>query len=175
MPDRPLLDRAQLARIAQNVPQTIAGLEKLLSNVGAFPSTIEEANALAGSALAVAQVAMASLAALADALVQMEGAPAPLPPIEQDDTAPRACLGTIASQNADNVEVTGGAVDSTPIGSTTAAAGRFTTLATTDKFGCNGKAPQAAAALAGEAADLASAITLTNSIRAALIANGIGM
>jgi hypothetical protein len=52
MPDRPLLDRAQLARLAQNVPQTIAGLERLVSDVGGMPSTIEEANALAGQALA---------------------------------------------------------------------------------------------------------------------------
>jgi hypothetical protein len=37
-------------------------------------------------------------------------------------------LGTIATQNANAVAITGGAIDSTPIGGTTAAAGTFTTL-----------------------------------------------
>lgn len=49
------------------------------------------------------------------------------------------------------------------IGNTAAAAGNFTTLATTAGFGCNGKAPQAAAASGG---------TLDGVI-AALVANGI--
>jgi hypothetical protein len=111
MPDRPLLDRAQLARLAQNVPQTIAGLERLVSDVGGMPSTIEEANALAGQALAAAQAALSLVAMLADEL------------------APRAHLGTISSQNHDAVEITGGTVDGAPVGATVAAAGKFTTLA----------------------------------------------
>ncbi len=41
-------------------------------------------------------------------------------------------------------------------------------------FGCNGKTPQGAAALAPVATNLATCIALANSIRAALIANGIG-
>lgn len=41
-------------------------------------------------------------------------------------------------------------------------------------FGCNGKSPQGAYTLAPVATDLASAIALANSMRAALIANGIG-
>lgn len=41
-------------------------------------------------------------------------------------------------------------------------------------FGCNGKAPQAAVTLPADATDLASAITLLNAIKAALIADGIG-
>lgn len=54
------------------------------------------------------------------------------------------------------------------IGAITSASGKFTT------FGANGKAPQGAAALGAAATDLPSAITLANTIRAALIANGIG-
>lgn len=40
-------------------------------------------------------------------------------------------LGTIATQNSNNVTVTGGTIDNTPIGQTTAAAGSFTTLNST--------------------------------------------
>lgn len=40
-------------------------------------------------------------------------------------------LGTISTQNANNVAVTGGTVDNTPIGQTTRAAGAFTNLAVT--------------------------------------------
>jgi len=36
--------------------------------------------------------------------------------------------GTMAAQNANNVAITGGAVDGAPVGGTTAAAGTFTTL-----------------------------------------------
>lgn len=123
------LDRSVLSKIAQGNNRAVLALEKMVSMVDGFPSTIEEANALAGSALAVAQSAVAALAVLADALAQLDGAPALVPQIEPDDTAPRAHLGTIAAQNADAVEVTGGAIDNTPIGMTTAAAGKFTTLA----------------------------------------------
>lgn len=110
MPDRPLLDRAQLARIAQNVPQTIAGLEKIVANVAGMPSTIEEANALAGSALTVAQGAMSLVVLMAEALERMETAPAQAPQVDADETAPRTHLGTISSQDADQVEITGGTV-----------------------------------------------------------------
>ena len=37
-------------------------------------------------------------------------------------------LGTMASQNANNVAITGGSIDGTPIGHTTPASGKFTTL-----------------------------------------------
>ncbi|MGN6657079.1 MAG: beta strand repeat-containing protein [Rhodanobacter sp.] len=40
-------------------------------------------------------------------------------------------LGTIATQNANNVSVTGGTIDNTPIGQTTAAAGTFSSLNST--------------------------------------------
>jgi hypothetical protein len=40
-------------------------------------------------------------------------------------------LGTIATQNANAVAITGGAIDNTPIGGTTPAAGKFTTLTST--------------------------------------------
>jgi len=40
-----------------------------------------------------------------------------------------AGFGTIATQNANNVAITGGAIDGTTIGTTTRASGKFTTLA----------------------------------------------
>jgi hypothetical protein len=40
-------------------------------------------------------------------------------------------LGTIATQNANSVAITGGTIDNTPIGQTTTAAGAFTTLTST--------------------------------------------
>lgn len=65
---------------------------------------------------------------------------------------------------------------------TTAQAAGFTLVATLDVtgfksvagLGCNGKAPQAAVVLPANATDLATVITLTNAIKAALVANGIG-
>lgn len=171
---RPLLDRAAIAKLAQGVPQTIAVLEKIVSDVAGTPSTIEEANTLAGSALAVAQASIAALTALAETLAQMESAPAAQPHIEADDTTPRIYLGTISAQDADQVEITGGAVDGTTVGQVAPAAGRFTDLSSTGKFGCNGAAAQAPVSLGAAATDLATTITLVNKIRAALIANGIG-
>lgn len=124
------LTRDVLAKIAQGNQRAVIALEQVFSDVGdTFPSTIEEANALAGSALAVAQAATAALSLLAEALARLDVAPAQVPPMDADDTAPRAHLGTISAQNADNVEVTGGTIDNTSIGQTTAAAAKFTTVA----------------------------------------------
>lgn len=104
---RSVLDRQTLAKFLPS-PEAIRAFEGLLKDIGGFPSTIEEANALAGQALTVANGALTTLAIVAEALVQLEGAPAPLPQVDLDDTAPRAHLGTMSSQNADRVEITGG-------------------------------------------------------------------
>jgi hypothetical protein len=123
------LSRAVLAEIARGNTQAINALAQVFNDVGdAFPSTIEEANALAGSALAVAQSAMAAVALLADALARTETAPATVPTVDADDTTPRVHLGTISTQNADAVEITGGTIDNTSIGATTRGPGRFSTV-----------------------------------------------
>ena len=44
-------------------------------------------------------------------------------------------LGTIAPQNAENVAITGGHIDGTPIGDTTTSSGKFTTLNATGGIG----------------------------------------
>ena len=49
-------------------------------------------------------------------------------------------LGTIATQNSDNVSVTGGSINNTAIGGTTPAAGTFTTLGVTTSINASGAA-----------------------------------
>jgi hypothetical protein len=119
---KPALNREQIAKIAQGVPQTIAALEKVFGDVAGMPSTIEEANALAGLALSTAAQALAILAGLAAEVEQFAAAPAhadippnddtaPAPPhmpVETDDTTPRVQLGTLSGQNHDQVDITGG-------------------------------------------------------------------
>jgi len=105
------LPRDVLAKIAQGNQRAVFALEQVLRNVGdTFPTSLDEVNALAGSALAVAQSSAAALAVLADTLERLESAPAALPPGDADDTAPRVELGTIASQNNDSVDITGGSI-----------------------------------------------------------------
>jgi hypothetical protein len=103
------LSRDVLAKIAQGNQRAVIALEQVFDDVGdTFPSTIEEANALAGSALAVAQSNAALLSLLADALSRLETMPAQVPQVDADDTTPRAHLGTISAQNHDAVAITGG-------------------------------------------------------------------
>ena len=58
-------------------------------------------------------------------------------PTTLDDlqVGPPVQLGTISSQNADNVTITGGTIDNTPIGNTTTSSGKFTTLNATGGIG----------------------------------------
>jgi hypothetical protein len=55
--------------------------------------------------------------------------------VNNADLAPTYELGTISSQNADNVSITGGNIDGTPIGDTTTSSGKFTTLNATGGIG----------------------------------------
>lgn len=197
------LDRRTLSQLLQGNQQAINTFERLLNDVGGtLPSTIEEANALAGQALALVQTQGALLSLVAEALARLESAPAPLPQVDHDNTAPRTHLGTIASQNADQVEITGGAIDGTTIGQTTAADAKFKKLAASDQITstvADGTAPlvvasktkvtnlyadraataDTAAGLGNpttypaNATDLASAITLANALKAANTAKGV--
>lgn len=194
------LARDVLAKIAQGNQRAVIALERVFEAVGdTFPSTIEEANALAGSALVVAQSAQAALSLLVEAIARLDATPALVPLIDIDDAAPRAHMGTIAAQNADSVEITGGAIDGTPIGATTAAAAKFTTISASGQITSTvtaGTAPLvvssttrvanlnvAAAGTADSltsptsypsaATDLPTCIALANALRAAAIAKGL--
>jgi len=90
------LDRSQLSEVFKNF-QTLRSFEQALSDVASTPSTIEEANTLAGNALSLASQSVAILADLMEVL-------------EQLTSAPRTQLGSISSQNADAVEITGGTI-----------------------------------------------------------------
>jgi hypothetical protein len=200
MPNLLNLPRNVLAQMAQGNQQAVYALEQVLGAVGGtFPSTIEEANALAGSALAVAQTAVASLSVLADALARLESTPIASPQVDADDMVPRPHLGTITGQNADSVEITGGTIDNTPIGATTAADAKFKKVAASDQITstvATGTAPLvvtsttrvanlnvAAAGTADSltsptsypaaATDLPTVIALANALRAANIAKGV--
>lgn len=97
-------------------------------------------------------------------------------------------LGTLSTQNATSVAITGGAINGTPIGATTAATVRGTTVTATGALGCNGKTAQASAAVNAAIAGTAGAtytateqglinslLALANQLRAALVANGIAV
>ena len=128
------IPRDVLAKMVQGNPLAIRQLEQVFSDVGSLPTTIEEARALAGDALQVAQAALAMLALVSDALALLEGAPGAQPEVDPDDMAPRAHLGTISSQDSDSVGITGGAIDGTTIGITAAARGKFTKVDASDQI-----------------------------------------
>lgn len=88
------LDRRTLGQFLPN-HEAIRTFESLLDQVDLAPTAIEEAAAQATLAIASATQALAILAELSGMLEQLMAAPA-----QQ--------LGTISSQNADAVEITGG-------------------------------------------------------------------
>lgn len=97
-------------------------------------------------------------------------------------------LGTIATQDANDVTITGGDIDGVPLGASVAATVRGTTITATGAFGCNGKTAQTSAtvpaAIAGTAGAaytateqglINSLIASNNAMRTALINNGIAV
>lgn len=193
------LTRDQLAEVFKDF-RTLRAFEKITTDVNnALPSTIEEANALAAQSMAAAAQALEMLAGVVGLLEQLTSAPASQASPEPDDIAPRAQLGTISAQNADAVEITGGTVDNTPIGQTTAADAKFKKVAASDQITSTvstGAAPFVIAsttrvanlnvASAGTAdtltspssfpaaaTDLPTVIALANALRTAAIAKGL--
>jgi hypothetical protein len=91
------LTRDQLAEFLTD-QQQIRQFELLFSTVDAIaPDVVNEVKIEAGSAQATANEALAALSALSQAL-------------ELVTLSPRPELGTIASQNSDNVNITGGKI-----------------------------------------------------------------
>jgi hypothetical protein len=116
------LTRDQLATFLVNQEQ-IRQFEKLFSTVDAIaPDVVLEINIAAGTAQATANAALAALSALAqdtavndaalNAKVQqaLDAIPRLAQALELLALAPRAELGTIAAQNSDNVNITGGKI-----------------------------------------------------------------
>lgn len=115
------LDRDVLAKFLPN-HQAIREFEKVMEGVSiTLPTLIEQASNDAASAASSAVQALALLQDVLEGLTQLLAAPAPQPEIEQDDFdpapypdaeqddfAPIVQVGTIAIQNADDVEITGG-------------------------------------------------------------------
>jgi hypothetical protein len=116
------LTRDQLATFLVNQEQ-IRQFEKLFSTVDDIaPNVVLEINIAAGTAQATANAAMSALSALAqdtavndaalNAKVQqaLDAIPRLAQALELLALAPRAELGTIAAQNSDNVNITGGKI-----------------------------------------------------------------
>ncbi len=99
--------------LAQFLPthKAIKAFEKALYSVGfTLPSTIEEANAVAASAVSAANLAIGMLADLVGALDGLLMAPTAQTAHDHDDYSPRHELGSMAAQNYDHVDITGGTV-----------------------------------------------------------------
>lgn len=124
-----MLDRQTLARLLQNDHQAIVAFEKVLGDVGgAIPSTLEEVAALASMASSMANLALELLAKNSEQLDLISFQPVAVALPHEEDYRPATAFGTIGQQNADSVEITGGSIDGTTIGATSASTGAFTTL-----------------------------------------------
>jgi hypothetical protein len=121
------LTRQQLADFLPD-QQSIRAFEKLVIDATTTtPENVEAVTNIANSALAMAAAAISQLSELVEALDAALSAPADMPPDEQEDFVPNysGSFGTLAYQNDDDVEITGGLVTGVTISS---ASGSFTTL-----------------------------------------------
>lgn len=82
----------------------------------------------------------------------------------QDDVTPTYSFGTLADQNANRVAITGGAVDATSIGATTASTGKFSTLAVVGNVGFYNTAPVVKATVVGSRAGNAALASLLTAL-----------
>lgn len=122
------LTRDQLAKFLPD-HQAIRAFEQLFDDVDVtIPDANDEANNNAGIALAVANAALAEVANIISELQLALNAPVAQPATFPDDLAPRLEVGTIASQNADAVSITGGAIDGVTFGAVTPGSAAFTSI-----------------------------------------------
>lgn len=112
------LTREQLAKFLPD-NQSIRTFEQLVLKVSIdTPETVEEATNLANSALAMAAAAISSLAQVAEALEEALTAPVSLQQTNEEEdfsNRPYGAMGTLAFQNEDDVEITGGAITVTSV------------------------------------------------------------
>lgn len=128
MPSKLGLTREQLRKFLSD-HQSIRAFEELQEQVLVdTPAESDSSTNIANDALALAGAAFSQLMELISDLEQVLSAPANVDDVEPEDISPAIQVGTIAAQNADEVEISGGTIDGTAIGATTPAAGTFTTL-----------------------------------------------
>jgi hypothetical protein len=115
------LDRKTLARLLQNDHEAIVAFENLFTKAGTdTPKTVDEIAILAGTASSFAALALEMLADLTSRVEQSEALPA-VPAFPEPDFAPKFYWGSMAEQNADSVDITGGTISGvTFLGLTTA-------------------------------------------------------
>lgn len=197
MSNNPLgLNRDQLSKALGGNYAVIRAFEQLQLDSASTPSTIEEANSLAGQALALAQSQASLIYLLLESVESLSSMPLPQIAIDAEDTEPRFYPGTIANQNSDQVEVTGGSIDGVEIGQFVAAKGSFSNLSASGAITStvvDGITPMIVASTTrvlnlnaetagrltdpttypADATDLATAIALVNALKAANVAKGI--
>lgn len=162
------VNRQQLAAFLKD-PQAIRAFEQVFDFQSETPATIEEAAQLAGFALAVANAAVSELAQVRELLEQLMLPVAAAAP-EPDDTTPRLQVGTLASQNADEIAVTGGTLDGVALVAVTNVAQVPNLYASR---AAKADALNSPTVFPAAATDLASVITLANALRAAAISKGL--
>lgn len=134
------LTRKQLAEFLPD-PRTVRMFENLLKQVNTLiPADIEslyklvqEAYVDAMSADAKATQALDALNRIADALELIAHGPAFY--LAEDNLLPPTPLGTLGMQQSDAVSISGGNIDGTPIGQSSASTGSFTTVQTSGNAG----------------------------------------
>jgi len=108
--------RVELAKFLPT-QRLIKAFEKIFdllpSSINDNAHLIEQTNNVAESAVSAANAAVAELERIADALEALVNAPRHEPVEPENDLSPRHEIGTISSQNSDDVEVTGGTVTAT--------------------------------------------------------------
>lgn len=122
------LDRKTLASFLPD-HQSIVAFEQIFNDVNSsIPGGIEAAAALANAAVALGNLSLAMLAQQQEQIELLSYQPAVAPVDMQEGYQPASAFGTLGQQNADAVEVTGGSIDGTTIGASSASSGAFTTL-----------------------------------------------
>lgn len=180
------VNRDQLSQALNGNYSVIRAFEQLINDASFAPGSAEEAAALAGSALALAQAAVASLSAITEILSSLESAPSTSPYADPDDFTQCPHLGTIASQNHDAVDITGGKASMSTLSlsgqltSTVAVGAPPFVVTSTDKV-VNLYADRASRAdglgtpstYPAAATDLPTVIALANALRTAAINKGL--
>jgi hypothetical protein len=115
-----IISRDQLEKFLPN-HETIRSFEQLLKNVSIdTPESISEANNNASTAIALATAALSTLADVITALDYVLSSPVLDPLPEDENLIPPSNAGSLAEQDADDVDITGGAI--------AGASGAFTTI-----------------------------------------------